>query len=286
MAKNPAFPFYANDFLVDTLRWSRGMKSLHVDLMCESWSNKEVRNENGYPAGLNEEDQNLWVKIKHKWVLVGNIWTNEKLEECRKDHDRFLQKQKENGRKGGRPTEKEPKNNPRLFLTETQTIPKPNPLEEEDEREEEKEKEKVQEIESEPIELPDPQGNKVVVNVSRLRRDDLGTPEAWLEEWTAMALKGTDYVLAMMEKNDVDQTGIPWPQGFERDRHILDHRDMAIRYGWKFHDYQSFRYSLLKVLRDSKKKHFANGNPANRKQEHTSKLVSEYLTRHHGDAPA
>jgi hypothetical protein len=69
MAKNPAFPFYAQDYLVDTLRWSREAKSLQVDLLCESWANGALVDNNGAPDGLNDEDLKIWQKIKHKWAL-------------------------------------------------------------------------------------------------------------------------------------------------------------------------------------------------------------------------
>lgn len=133
MAKNPAFPFYANDYLVDTLRWSRGMKSLHIDLMAEAWSNKVIEDENGYPKGLSSEDRLLWDEIRHKWVLVDGVWYNEKLEEARSKRSKFLERQSENGKKGGRPTQKEPTGLKKL----TQTKAKQKPLEDEYEKENE-----------------------------------------------------------------------------------------------------------------------------------------------------
>jgi hypothetical protein len=99
MAKNPAFPFYANDYLVDTLRWSRAMKSLHVDLLCESWANKELRDDNGAPEGLNAADRKIWTKIVQKWKLVDGIWINEKLEKCRIERQNFLNGQSIKGKK-------------------------------------------------------------------------------------------------------------------------------------------------------------------------------------------
>jgi hypothetical protein len=99
MAKNPAFPFYANDYLVDTLRWSRGMKSLHVDLLCESWANGKLKDDSGYPEGLNAEDKKIWTKIVHKWILVDGFWKNEKLEECRTARENFIKGQSEKGKK-------------------------------------------------------------------------------------------------------------------------------------------------------------------------------------------
>ena len=133
MAKNPAFPFYANDYLVDTLRWSRGMKSLHIDLMAESWSNKVIQDDNGYPKGLSSEDRLLWDEIRHKWVLTDGVWFNVKLEEARSNRSKFLARQAKNGQKGGRPSKEKPMG----FQNLTQTKPKQKPLEDEYEKENE-----------------------------------------------------------------------------------------------------------------------------------------------------
>lgn len=97
MAKDPAFPFYAQDYLVDTIRWSRGMQGLHVSLIAESWANGGLLDEGGQPAGLGSTDVELWLKIKHKWKLVDGMWINEKLEEVRAARNIFKEKQREKG---------------------------------------------------------------------------------------------------------------------------------------------------------------------------------------------
>lgn len=128
MARNPAFPFYANDYLVDTLRWSRGMKSLHVDLLCESWANKQLKDDDGAPEGLSGEDRKIWTKIVHKWKLVDGNWINEKLEKCRIERQNFLNKQSEKGKKSAEVRKQtQPKVN-----TGSTTV---EPLEEEEEKE-------------------------------------------------------------------------------------------------------------------------------------------------------
>jgi hypothetical protein len=99
MAKNPAFPFYAQDFLVDTMRWDRAMKGLHVDLLCESWINGGLKNIKGFPAGIDGEDKLLWKKIKSKWTLTDGVWINSKLEEVRAARQKFIEKQSEKGKK-------------------------------------------------------------------------------------------------------------------------------------------------------------------------------------------
>lgn|GEM_PF-6762289 len=147
MAKNPSFQFYATDFLVDTMRWKRDMKSLHVDLMCESWANGKLMDENGHPAGMEKEDVSIWVRIKHKWVLhPDGYWYNEKLEKSRREKAAFAERQRSNGARGGRPKKEVPdefleenknpeethgfsKNNPSLFFG----FHKKKPLEDEEE---------------------------------------------------------------------------------------------------------------------------------------------------------
>ena len=99
MAKDPSFPFYAQDYLVDTLRWSRDMKSLHIDLLCESWANGSIMDDNGHPFGLGSNDVEIWLKIKYKWVEKNGIWINEKLEEVRSARQEFKKIQSEKGKK-------------------------------------------------------------------------------------------------------------------------------------------------------------------------------------------
>lgn len=99
MAKDPAFPFYAQDFLIDTLRWDRDLKSLHVDLLAESWINGPLVDEQGFPFGLNSVDQRLWLRINHKWKLVNGFWINEKLEEIREERQAFKKRQSDKGKK-------------------------------------------------------------------------------------------------------------------------------------------------------------------------------------------
>lgn len=255
MAKNPAFPFYANDYLVDTLRWTRGMKSLHVDLMAESWSNKEIKDDNGCPEGLNDEDKNLWLKIRHKWVLQDGIWRNLKLEESRSERQRFLSRQAENGSKGGRPIKSKPTQNPRVSDSLTQTEPARNPLEEEveKEREEETEQQGVQ-GENEPD------------------TEDV-------DRWTEDAITGKDYYFHMMEQADAKKLG-EWPPGFDRTYWILHHRGLISRYNWKYNDQQDFRQSLLSELRKNKNTK-TNGTQQlhgiDKKQQHTNDLIQAHL---------
>jgi len=97
MAKDPAFPFYAQDYLVDTIRWTRSMQGLHISLLAESWANGGLIDDGGNPIGLGSTDVDIWLKIKHKWTCVNGLWVNEKLEEVRTARNKFIEKQREKG---------------------------------------------------------------------------------------------------------------------------------------------------------------------------------------------
>lgn len=134
MAKNPAFPFYAQDYLVDTMRWSREMKSLHIDLLAESWVNGALVDNHGsttvqpsFPMGLNSQDQNTWMLIKDKWIFADGFWTNPKLETARKDREAYILKQSERGKKSALKRKKE--------LNRGSTVVQPIEREREEEKE-------------------------------------------------------------------------------------------------------------------------------------------------------
>lgn len=116
MAKDPTFPFYAQDYLVDTIRWTRDMQGLHVSLMAESWANGGIPDDDGKPLGLGSTDVQPWFKIKHKWCLVNGLWINTKLEEVRSEREAFREKQREKGilsgkKRNQKATKPEPKTN-------------------------------------------------------------------------------------------------------------------------------------------------------------------------------
>lgn len=148
MAKDPAFPFYASDFLTDTMRWTREMKSLHVDLLAESWLNGGLLNHGStvvqpdgqpnvnldYPDGLTEADQKIWQRIKSKWYLQDGMWFNEKLETVREKRKIFLKRQSDKGKasaeaRKNKPVSKKEKSN--RGSTGVEPIEKENEIEKE-----------------------------------------------------------------------------------------------------------------------------------------------------------
>jgi hypothetical protein len=210
MGKNPAFPFYANDYLVDTLRWSRGMKSLHVDLMAESWANGRLEDVDGFPKGLSASDKKLWTKIVHKWKLVDGLWINEKLESCRAERERFIEYQIEKGRKSAdkRKANKQPEVNHGSTTVQ--------PLEGEEEKHLKNKVEKLEKFLEPELE------------------------EAQL--WTDQVIEGNDAYFVNMVRN----AGIVSLNG-QMERLARDHLGLIARYKWheKMTTQQAFRLSLL-----------------------------------------
>jgi hypothetical protein len=113
---------------------------------------------------------------------------------------------------------------------------------------------------------------------------DTGADDAEIDRWTQSAIEGNDFLLEDMEMKDKMATGVPWPPGFDRKHWILEHRDLAARYGWKFKDQQAFRHSLLKVMRDgkTKKQDGTGGDKLTRKEQHTNTLVEEHIRKYGG----
>lgn len=211
MASNPAFPFYANDYLVDTLRWSRGMKSLHVDLMAESWANGKLEDVDGFPKGLNSEDKKLWIKIVHKWKLIDGFWINEKIEKCRVDRQRFLEYQSEKGKKSA---EK------RKLLTQ----PKVNNG-------------------STTVQLLEGEKEDSVFKNKKEPQQKIEDPELQeVEFWTNQVLEGNDAYFVNMVRN----AGVISLNG-QMERLARDHLGLVARYRWheKMTTQQAFRLSLL-----------------------------------------
>jgi hypothetical protein len=147
MAKDPAFPFYAQDYLVDTLRWTRAMQGLHVSLIAESWANGRLPDDNGSPMGLDAGDKSIWQKIAHKWELIDGFWVNEKLEKVRAARENFRQMQSERGKRSAGARSKlntgstEPQREYQPNLNQRSTVVEPIESEREKEKEIKKQKE-------------------------------------------------------------------------------------------------------------------------------------------------
>ena len=100
--KDPAFPFYAQDFLVGTLHMTCEETGAYIKLLAYQWVNLGIpKNRVGIIIGAGWE--NVWQSIRDKFIEKNGVFYNERLELEREKRARFKQKQSENGKKGGRP---------------------------------------------------------------------------------------------------------------------------------------------------------------------------------------
>jgi uncharacterized protein YdaU (DUF1376 family) len=144
MSKDPAFPFYAQDFLTGVMHFDLAEKGAYITLLCYQWAHGKIPKKRlGLILGYGWES--VWETISEKFIEKDDFLMNERLEKERDKRALFKEKQSENGRKGGRPTKEETqikaKNNPNETQTITQTQTQKKPLENENESEYEKEKE-------------------------------------------------------------------------------------------------------------------------------------------------
>ena len=100
--KDPAFPFYAQDFLVGTLHMTCEETGAYIKLLAYQWVNLGIPKQRvGIILGTGWE--NIWLSIRDKFVEKNGTYYNERLEFEREKRAQFKQKQSENGKKGGRP---------------------------------------------------------------------------------------------------------------------------------------------------------------------------------------
>ncbi|RWW99691.1 DUF1376 domain-containing protein [Flavobacterium cerinum] len=100
--KDPAFPFYAQDFLVGTMHMTFEEIGAYIKLLAYQWVNLGIpKNRIGSVLGSGWES--IWQSISDKFIEKENVFYNERLEIEREKRAQFKQKQTENGKKGGRP---------------------------------------------------------------------------------------------------------------------------------------------------------------------------------------
>lgn len=100
MAKDPAFTWYAQDFIVDTIQWTRAMQGLHSYLLSVAWINRGLTPDGtGAPTGLTPDDLLIWCQIKAKWKLRDGVLVNDRLEETREKRRKFTESQSIKGKK-------------------------------------------------------------------------------------------------------------------------------------------------------------------------------------------
>lgn len=129
---NPAFQFYASDFLTSTQSWDINEVGIYIRLLSNQWVNMRLPKDTerlARIAGCSHED------FKKAWVILGfkffegedGFLRNQRLEIVRAEKNIFLEKQRLNGKKGGRPKKENPNETQRLTQTKPKRNPTPNP---------------------------------------------------------------------------------------------------------------------------------------------------------------
>lgn len=138
----PAFQFYAQDFLTGVMYLTNEEIGIYIKMLAKQWTDKKIPKKRlGFLVGL--EWDSFSDELKSKFVDNGEYLVNARLEIERDKKIRFLEKQKENGKKGGRPSKKDKPKNP----NKTQK----KPLEEEYEIEDEYENIKILKVEKQKL---------------------------------------------------------------------------------------------------------------------------------------
>lgn len=100
--KDPAFPFYAQDFIVGTMHMTFEEMGAFIKLLAYQWVNLGIpKNRLGFILGSGWET--VWLSISDKFIEKDGILYNKRIEEEREKRAAFKAKQAENGKKGGRP---------------------------------------------------------------------------------------------------------------------------------------------------------------------------------------
>ena len=125
MSKAPAFQFYAQDFLTGCTYLTNEEIGMYIKMLCKQWTDGSIPKKRlGFLVGCDWD--NISDELKGKFKDFGEHIANERLEIERSKKKNFIEKQAENGKKGGRP--KKNKNPESIENIEEETQIKPNPL--------------------------------------------------------------------------------------------------------------------------------------------------------------
>jgi uncharacterized protein YdaU (DUF1376 family) len=134
--KAPSFQFYAQDFLTGVIYLTNEEVGIYIKMLSKQWTDGKIPKKRlGFLVGY--DWVNLSDELKEKFTDVGDYVFNERLEVEREKKTAFIQKQSENGKKGGRPLKKEKPNKPKPLVRVNPNENQIKPLEEEDEIEDE-----------------------------------------------------------------------------------------------------------------------------------------------------
>ena len=121
MNKPPAFQFYAQDFLTGVMYLTNEEIGIYIKMLAKQWTDGKIPKKRlGFLVGLDWD--NFSDELKEKFTDLGPHIFNERLEKEREKKQKFIDKQAENGKKGGRPKAAKP------LKSKDKTQTKPNPL--------------------------------------------------------------------------------------------------------------------------------------------------------------
>lgn len=106
MAKNPAYPMYAQDFDMDTASWSVTAIGVYVRLMNYSWINGPLPDDTEALARIARMDHGNFRKVwcplvQSKWMKTEHGLVNSRMEIEREKRAKFIEHQRSKGKKSG-----------------------------------------------------------------------------------------------------------------------------------------------------------------------------------------
>ena len=107
MAKDPAVLFYTSDFLTGCALMSMAQRGKYITLLCLQHQQGHLSEEDMLDV-CGAHDAKIWKKFKQD---EDGLFYNERMDEEAEKRRNFIDKQTENGRKGGRPKKAENDNN-------------------------------------------------------------------------------------------------------------------------------------------------------------------------------
>lgn len=103
--KSPAFQFYPKDFLSGTATMSLQEVGAYVRLLCYAWDTGSVPAEGDERARImvcsKAQERELWKKVGKKFVLVNDVYLNERMEDERQKQAEYRRRQSDKGKASG-----------------------------------------------------------------------------------------------------------------------------------------------------------------------------------------
>ena len=125
MANNPSFSLYVNDFEGGTRHMTDEELGCYIRLLFAQFNREKLPNNPDFLRRFCTSFDKSWTIVNEKFEKIDeNFIQNRRLETEIQKRDNFIDKQQDNGRKGGRPPNKsKPTKNPNKTQTKTQKKP-------------------------------------------------------------------------------------------------------------------------------------------------------------------